>query len=66
MVAELNETVAALAATTDRILEMLERLAGPQTQDIMDRIRDSLEKLGAWLRSNREKWDGLVAFGEKG
>lgn len=66
MVAELNETVAALAATTDRILEMLERLAGPQTQDIMERIRDSLEKLGAWLRSNREKWDGLVAFGGKG
>jgi hypothetical protein len=24
---------------------MLERLAGPQTQDIMDRIRDSLSKL---------------------
>lgn len=65
MVAELNETVVALAATTDRVSEMLERLAGPQTQDIVKRIRDLLEKLGAWLRNHSEKCERLVAFGGK-
>lgn len=65
MVAELNETVMALVATTDRILEMLGRLAGPQMRQIMERIREPLEKLGVWLKSHSEKCDRLVAFGEK-